>query len=50
MFITTQYYLTFVGEYSEINCGMRPFVFGASDLDIVARAASAPGAPPGANL
>jgi hypothetical protein len=24
MFITTQYYLTFVGAYSEINCGMRP--------------------------
>jgi hypothetical protein len=24
MFITTQYYITFVGAYSEINCGMRP--------------------------
>jgi hypothetical protein len=24
MFITTQYYITFVGAYSEIHCGMRP--------------------------
>jgi hypothetical protein len=26
MFVTTHYYITFVGAYNEINCGMGPGV------------------------